>query len=555
MRNQTYPTHSSLKLETLEPRQLLSVFGGMFQHHSYDHGQNNSPRLAESIELDETGNTTIEGNISSARDRDYYTFTVEYSGTVSISMESLDTDDSALDTYLTVYNSRKRKIAVNDDISQDNTNSYIEFYAEAGDTFYIRADGYRRSTGDYSISLTTSTVNESYGEDTDYANNISGSIEISSLAAEDGIISIDGAIYPATDLDVFTFTVQSDGEYAVSMSANGSDLDTYLYIYNENGKLVYRNDDIEKGNLDSYIEFTAEEGEIYYIRADAWKHSIGTYTITVENLSAPLTDENEEEVITTPEDQTDDTQNDDQTDASEGWVLIIGAYDYQGFQNDLTGPAYDIELISEIFTDYYSVPDENVHVLSGGYNVNEQTIEQQVEWLAENADSNDYVVIYYSGHGTAGDSENIDDNESLYLPDSSYIYQADIENWLNTINSDTDKVIILDSCYAGGFLDIANNVPNTAVIASTSYSQTAWDAVQEYYPQGNTYRNGGVFATWLNYGILSGNADSNSDNYVNLLEAFNYADLGINRITSSNEYNQDPVINYSLDFDLAIFLS
>ncbi len=574
---------STLRMETLEPRQLLSVFGGMASHHDY--GPNNNARLAETIDLDETGETTITGDISSARDKDYYMFTVENSGTITISMEALETDNYALDTFLTIYNSRKQKIAINDDVSTEDTNSYVEFYAQAGETYYIKADGYRKSTGDYEIILTTPTVSEAYGEEIDYANNVADSFDVNTIAEDDGTISIYGAIYPERDLDVFTFTVQADGNYAISMTSDGSTLDTYLYIYNEDGKLVYRNDDIEKANTDSYIEFYAEEGEVYYIRADAWKNSTGTYTLTVDNLSATdnttidtgdttdstvdasddtgdtTSDSSTNDDSTSADDTTtdgsttdDDADSNTETDASEGWVLIIGAYDYQGFQNDLTGPAYDTQLVSEIFTDYYSVSEDNIHILSGGSSVSYEAISVEFAWLAENADSNDYVVIYYSGHGSSGDSETVDDNESLYLPDSSSVYQSDIEGWLNTINTDTDKVLILDSCYSGGLLDIANNVSNTAVIASTSYNMTAWDAVESYYPQGNRFRGGGVFATWLNYGIMSGNADSDDNGYVTLLEAFNYADLGINNVTSE-PYNQDPVINYSINFDLAIFLS
>ncbi len=121
-------------------------------------------------------------------------------------------------------------------------------------------------------------------------------------------------------------------------------------------------------------------------------------------------------------------------------------------------------------------------------------------------------------------------------------------SWLSDITPEAVKIVLIDSCYSGGFTDIASSVPNTVLIASAAFDQYAWDEVSNFYPPDSSVTSGGVFSNWLKHGF-DGHADTNRDGYVSLLEAYNYADLNINIITGTGHSNQDLQINSSIDLD------
>ncbi|MBN1845431.1 MAG: PPC domain-containing protein, partial [Sedimentisphaerales bacterium] len=86
------------------------------------------------------------------------------------------------------------------------------------------------------------------------------------------------------DKDMFVFTAPADGQLQIDMTTPGSELDSYLYLYDSRGHRLAEDDDSGEGT-DARIVFTMEAGSQYYIRADAFRRSTGSYTLKLQELT------------------------------------------------------------------------------------------------------------------------------------------------------------------------------------------------------------------------------------------------------------------------------
>lgn len=136
-------------------------------------------------------------------------------------------------------------------------------------------------------------------------------------------------------------------------------------------------------------------------------------------------------------------------------ALIIGNADYA--QSPLTGPVYDAKHMEALFKqmDFGTggTPAEQGAMLPTNIKrLNDQTKSQILKdistYLAAKADSDDVSYFYYSGHGSISDGE-----AQLVGVDLSMISLTELKAALDNVPG--TKVIILDSCFSGGFIDKA----------------------------------------------------------------------------------------------------
>jgi hypothetical protein len=97
--------------------------------------------------------------------------------------------------------------------------------------------------------------------------------------------SRNGTINPAGDFDDYYFNASSGDVVEIRQSKNGSSLDSYLRLYDQNGNLVAYDDD-GLGNYNSFIRRTLDNGGRYRIRAMAYGSSTGAYTLSLTRVSA-----------------------------------------------------------------------------------------------------------------------------------------------------------------------------------------------------------------------------------------------------------------------------
>ncbi len=198
-------------------------------------------------------------------------------------------------------------------------------------------------------------------------------------------------------------------------------------------------------------------------------------------------------------------------------------------------------------------------------------------------------LFYYSGHGS------IDSSDDAYIVPSDFdgstyasmISATEFSGWLDAVTA-TNKLVILDSCYSGGFVDSGDSVdsitdvevqrgPSTSTSISTSsaldmffrfgellaqnaaaassdvstaplvISAAGWaEESQEDYPQGDP-RNRGINHGYFTYYFLQSaetnsdgrmKGDSDGDNVLSCIEAYNYAKT---KITADSNISENEI--------------
>tara|TARA_B100001121_G_C18675273_1_gene615956 strand:+ start:597 stop:2105 length:1509 start_codon:yes stop_codon:yes gene_type:complete len=130
------------------------------------------------------------------------------------------------------------------------------------------------------------------------------------------------------------------------------------------------------------------------------------------------------------------------------YALLIGnsAYDDKGW-DDLVSPVNDINEIKKVLDNSYNF--EKIIMVKNG---TEKQIFQALKNLSSITTTNDYVLIYYSGHGYTNEFE-----QSYWIP-SNGSKEEGLGDWINIIEIDNyikkikahHLALMVDSCFVGG---------------------------------------------------------------------------------------------------------
>jgi hypothetical protein len=230
----------------------------------------NSLSQAGVIELDAEGGTFSSG-IDYRGDYDYIRFVAPVSGAIGVQMSAAA--GSVVDSYLVAYNSSGRTLSANNDYARNIRDARVSFLVEAGQTYYLRAMGYRGTVGDYDLTFVVAEDRE--------GNNPAAATDIT--VDPDQTTTITGGVDYVYDRDYFRFVAPVSGGLTVNMQAADANLDCFLYAYDSTGRrMLARNDDIAPGNYDSRVSFYVEAGRTYYIQAKGWGRTTGDYELTFD---------------------------------------------------------------------------------------------------------------------------------------------------------------------------------------------------------------------------------------------------------------------------------
>ncbi|RXG66881.1 PKD domain-containing protein, partial [Candidatus Atribacteria bacterium 1244-E10-H5-B2] len=130
----------------------------------------------------------------------------------------------------------------------------------------------------------------------------------------------------------------------------------------------------------------------------------------------------------------------------------VGDYIYGDDDDDLYGPPYDVDRMIQIFNQCRFGPSDTefstINDLKD-WQATRSNILQGIASTFSGADDYDVSYFYYSGHGYRGEGTSYlcpADSTSI----SSFISVDELENALSAIPG--TKVVILDTCYSGGFI-------------------------------------------------------------------------------------------------------
>lgn len=212
------------------------------------------------------------------------------------------------------------------------------------------------------------------------------------------------------------------------------------------------------------------------------------------------------------------------------YLVSVGIADYPGKENDLRISDNDAKTIAKVFR---ATKDASINVL-----VNEEATQSALlstmHTTFEDADYNDAVILYFSGHGTPG---------ALVCHDGLLTYQH-IFKMLKGCKA-TRKIIIADACYAGKMRTTRQqtdsyNSQNVMLFLSSRTNETS---------QETQYKNS-LFTIFLERG-LRGGADKDKNRQITARELFDFVHKGVIEASSNKQH---PVMWGKFDDDMTVIM-
>lgn len=210
------------------------------------------------------------------------------------------------------------------------------------------------------------------------------------------------------------------------------------------------------------------------------------------------------------------------------YLLSVGIADYPGKENDLRISDNNAMTIAKVFQ---ATKDASVNVL-----VNEEATQSALlstmHTTFEDADYNDAVILYFSGHGTPG---------ALVCHDGLLTYQH-IFKMLKGCKA-TRKIIIADACYAGKMRTTRQqtdsyNDQNVMLFLSSRTNEPS---------QETQYKNS-LFTIFLERG-LRGGADKDKNRQITARELFDFVHKGVIEASGNKQH---PVMWGKFDNDMTV---
>ena len=214
-----------------------------------------SPIEPESIELPYTGTF----DVLTDEERDIFVFVAPEAAYGLIAVIDIDAEStgSDLDSIVYLYDDKWQGLDYDDD--SDGVDPYLTARVPQG-TYYIVVEAYYGSTGPYTLNVDTQAI-----EPRRIELPFSGESEIAA----------------AYESELYLLELRNDATIVIDIDAEaeGSSLDSYLVLYDENWIEIATDDDTD--GSDSYIKMALEAG-VYVIEVKGYGSSEGAYTLTVE---------------------------------------------------------------------------------------------------------------------------------------------------------------------------------------------------------------------------------------------------------------------------------
>ncbi|PIE34062.1 hypothetical protein CSA56_09100 [candidate division KSB3 bacterium] len=230
------------------------------------------------------------------------------------------------------------------------------------------------------------------------------------------------------------------------------------------------------------------------------------------------------------------------------YAVIVGIGQYQDERLNLRFTVNDAQGLYDILTNplYGGVPKDHIKLL-----LNEEATDRNIKraigrWLSRQAQEDDTVLIYYSGHGAP---EGRDTYWVTYNADIDDLYttalnNSDIADMLDRIHS-RRVITFLDSCYSAATVirknqtrSVPTEIPWKKFAGEGRVTISASDG-KELSLELEEYRHG-VFTYYLLEG-LKGQADSNADGIVEVDEIWDYVKYQVKEKSREAGNPQTPV--------------
>jgi len=405
---------------------------------------------------------------------------------VQVSLTSND-----FDTYLIVAGPGEDR-GENDDYNGSTNQSLVDLDMSETGTYRAVVTTYSAGeTGDYELSI-------SYGGGGDDESNDVSRIQMGgnvSGALSSGDETLDTGEYR----DLIAFDGQAGQSVAVEMAS--SDFDTYLMLMTP-GEDILQNDDYEGSTSRSRIDLNLPSSGRYYIVATSYgAGESGSYQVSLSSSNAPAPGP-----APSP------------SGGSNVYGIFMGISDYEGSGSDLPYCAEDASNLARAMTTGVGMSSSNAILLTDSQ-ATTGNFRNAVSTMAGRVDSDDILVIFYSGHGSrvdrSGGYEQADPDgkdETLYLYDG-HLFDNEMSEMLDAVDAGT-ILLVLDSCFSGGFAKDVISRPGRMGLFSSEEDVTSMVA--------GKFTAGGYLAYFIAEAVEQKLADEDQDGAITALELSQY---------------------------------
>ena len=210
------------------------------------------------------------------------------------------------------------------------------------------------------------------------------------------------------------------------------------------------------------------------------------------------------------------------------YMVCVGIADYPGTENDLRISDNDAQTIAKLFA---MTKDASVDILTN-QEATQSALLSTMHTAFANAQSDDAVILYFSGHGTPG---------ALVCYDGLLTYQH-ILRMLKGCKANR-KMIIADACYAG---KMRTGKQQSSVYSSQNVMLFLSSRTKEASLE-TPYKNS-LFTIFLERG-LRGGADKNKDRQITAREIYDFVHQGV---IDASGGKQHPVMWGKFDDNMTI---
>ena len=203
------------------------------------------------------------------------------------------------------------------------------------------------------------------------------------------------------------------------------------------------------------------------------------------------------------------------------YLVSVGIADYPGTKNDLRLPANDAKAIVWL---YKKNTDVECRQLLNSL-ATKSAIVTAIQTLFSQADVNDIVVFFFSGHGYQGG----------FCAYDSYISYKEIRNAMAKSKC-KNKMIFADACFSGKLRE--GKSPSTASAMNAAKKANVMLFLSSRSSETSLERsdmNNGFFTAYLQNG-LRGNADVNRDRTITAKELFNFVSKGVASLSGDKQH-------------------
>jgi len=252
----------------------------------------------------------------------------------------------------------------------------------------------------------------------------------------------------ADDCYYDSWFIECDEGDLLSVTQSSGKIDSYLMIYRPDGSQVENDDYSYETMPDAKIDLPITESGQYEIVCTSYSPETGSYELTVEVKQKP------------------------------GYYgIFVGMDDYGWAYQDAPRCDEDAHYMYRTFIDS-GLMDPKDGIVLQNHRSRRIDLENTFTEIGQNIGEDDIFVFFFSGHGDrcevssrdrAGEPDGLDELISLRdtdLPDN------DLAQMIEGLDCGL-KMIVLDSCYSGGFAEDVTAVPDTVFYGSSEEDFTS----------------------------------------------------------------------------------